>query len=109
VSVRPAILRQAARADIEQAVDHYRATAGAGTARGFIDAVERALAHLRHFPNSGSPRFAHELDMPGLRSWPLRRFSYLMFYTVDAAQVDVLRLLHGERDLPAWLRDATRD
>ena len=44
------------------------------------DELEKAFAHLSRQPASGSPRYAHKLDLPGLRSWPLTRFPYLVFY-----------------------------
>jgi hypothetical protein len=36
-------------------------------------------AQTRH-PASGSPRFSHELDIPGLRHWAVQGFPYLVFY-----------------------------
>jgi toxin ParE1/3/4 len=58
----------------------------------------------RH-PATGSLRYAHELDLPELRFWPLKRFPYLVFYVDHANHVDVWRILHGERDIPAWLNE----
>ena len=40
-----------------------------------------------------------------LRSWPLRGYPYLVFYVERDDHVDVWRLLHAERDIPAWLRE----
>jgi toxin ParE1/3/4 len=37
--------------------------------------------------------------------WPLRRFPHLVFYVVEADRIDVWRVLHGERDVPQWLRE----
>ena len=62
---------------------------------GFIDALERAYAHIS--------RYAHELNLPGLRSWKLTRYPYLIFYVEFENSVDVWRVLHGQRDIPAWL------
>jgi toxin ParE1/3/4 len=69
-----------------------------------VDAVEQAFAHLSRHPATGSPRYAHELNLPGLRSWPLTRFPYLVFYVERDDHVDVWRALQGHRDIPAWLQ-----
>ena len=39
----------------------------------------------------------------GLRSWPLTRHPYLVFYLERPDHIDVWRVLHGQRDIPAWL------
>jgi toxin ParE1/3/4 len=67
--------------------------------------VERAYRHIVAQPATGSQRYAHELDLPGLRSWPLKRYPYLIFYVERDDHLDVWRVLHGERDIPAWMRE----
>ncbi|MCC7198893.1 MAG: type II toxin-antitoxin system RelE/ParE family toxin [Gammaproteobacteria bacterium] len=101
----PAVLRSLAASDVEQAVDFYVSESSAETALGFVDALEHSFAYLGRHPASGSHRYAHELQLPALRSWPLRRYPYVVFYVQSAACVDVWRVLHAERDLPARLRD----
>ena len=105
MSDKPVIPRQHARRDTEEAVDHYLAIAGAKTALRLIDALQRAYAQIARHPGSGSPRYAQELGLAGLRSWPLKRFPYLVFYVERDDHIDVWRVLHGERDIPAWLRE----
>lgn len=83
-------------------LDYYMAEAGTPVALAFVDALDAALRHIAAHPASGSPRYAHEVDLPGLRVWPIRRFPHLVFY-VEGGDVDVWRVLHGERDIPAWL------
>lgn len=55
-------------------------------------------------PATGSPRYAHELNLPGLRCWSLARYPYLVFYVEHPDHIDVWRLLHGQRDIPAWMQ-----
>jgi len=81
-----------------------RAEAGAAVALRFVDEVERALAEIAAHPAAGSPRYAHALDLPGLRFRRLRRFPHLVFYLDGAGGPAVLRVLHGARDIPASLR-----
>ena len=73
-------------------------------AAAFVDALEQAMSHISRHPASGSPRYAHELSIPGLRHWPLRKFPYLVFYMELSNRVEVWRVLHGPRDIPAWMQ-----
>ncbi|MGB8149528.1 MAG: type II toxin-antitoxin system RelE/ParE family toxin [Azonexus sp.] len=50
-------------------------------------------------------QYAHELSLPDLRFWPLKRFPYLVFYVERESHIDVWRVLHGKRDIPVWLQD----
>jgi toxin ParE1/3/4 len=104
VTAKPIVPRAAARRDIDEAIDHYLSEAGEKTALHFIDALARAYRRIARQPAAGSTRYAHELDLPGLRSWPLRRFPHLVFYVERDDHIDVWRVLHGERDIPAWIR-----
>jgi toxin ParE1/3/4 len=56
-------------------------------------------------PASGSSRYAVELNLPGVGSWPLRRFPHLVFYVETKDCIDVWRVLHGARDIPTWLHE----
>jgi toxin ParE1/3/4 len=69
----------------------------------FIDALEQAYSHIARHPATGSPRYTHALNIPGLRFWSLTRYPYLVFYIERGDHIDVWRVLHGQRDLPAWL------
>ncbi|HEV2533456.1 type II toxin-antitoxin system RelE/ParE family toxin [Phenylobacterium sp.] len=102
---KPSILRQLARGDIEAAVDFYAAEAGEPVALRFVDALETALRMIGRHPAAGSPRLGQELDLPGLRTRLLNGFPYLVFYVERQDHVDVWRVLHGHRDIPAWLQE----
>lgn len=71
--------------------------------RLYLTALEQAITHIQHHPATGSPNYAHTLDIPGLRFWPLKRFPYQVFYIEWPDYIDVWRILHGHRDIPAWL------
>jgi toxin ParE1/3/4 len=106
VAGKRVIRRAAADADVERIIDHYLAVAGTDVALGFVDALERALLHLARHSSTGSPKYALELNLPGLRSWPLGRFPYLVFYFEKPHEVEVWRVLHDMLDLPEWLEGA---
>ena len=101
----PVIPRERAHRDAQDAVDHYLEEGADEAALGFVDALERAYAHIGRHPESGSTRYAHELNLPGLRSWPLKRYPYLAFYVAGETHIDVWRILHAKRDIPGWMQD----
>jgi toxin ParE1/3/4 len=103
VTVKPLVLRERARRDIEAAVDFYAGEAGAPTAERFVASLQATLSSIQARPALGSPSLGYELGLPGLRSRPLRRFPYLVFYVETEAAVDVWRVLHTRRDIPAGL------
>jgi toxin ParE1/3/4 len=61
----------------------------------------KSLSPHRALPSAGSARYAHELEVPGLRSWQVKGYAYLVFYIERDDYVDVWRVLHGSRDIPA--------
>ena len=107
MKVKALIQRTLALGDIDQAITHYLEQDAAAAALGFVDALERAYAHISKHAATGSLRYAHELDIPGLRSWPLSKYPYLVFYVERVDHVDVWRVLHMKRDIPAWMVDDT--
>ena len=109
MSSKPVVLREQARRDIDRAVEHYLAEASPAVALAFLDALEEAHRLIGEQPAAGSPRYAHELDLPGLRVWAVRRFPYLVLYVEQATEVDVWRVLHGARDVPAWMQEPPGD
>ena len=97
--------RERAERDIDEAAAHYRAEGGVEIELRFIDALEVAIRHVATHPATGSTRHASELKSRDLRFWAVKRFPFLIFYVEHTDHVDVWRVLHGARDLPAWLRD----
>lgn len=100
---KPVHLRALAANDIELAVDHYLAEAGADVAAQFIDAIQRDLGRLARQPQLGSLRFAYELGIPDMRAWPVHRFPHVVFYVEQDQRLDVWRVLHERRDIPSHL------
>ncbi|AVO55403.1 type II toxin-antitoxin system RelE/ParE family toxin [Ectopseudomonas mendocina] len=100
---KPIIPRELATRDVDNAITYYLEEQAEKAALGFVDALERAYKQISRHPASGSTRYAHELDLPGLRSWPLRRYPYLVFYVEQESHIDVWRVLHDMKDIPSWL------
>ena len=105
MSGKPVVLRERARRDIDDAIEHYLSEAEPAVALDFIDALEDTLRRIGERPAGGSPRLAHELDIPGLRFQSVAKVPYLVFYLERGADIDVWRVLHGARDIPSWMRE----
>lgn len=103
MTAKSVVPRELAQRDVEEAIDHYTDEAGADLALRFIDALSEAYRAIGNRPGTGSPRYAHELGLPGLRSRKLRKFPYLVFYLEREDHIDVWRVLHAQRDIPSWI------
>jgi toxin ParE1/3/4 len=106
VKAKPVVPRAQAKQDVDEAVAYCLSEDAPQAALGFIDALEKAYVHIARHPATGSPRYAHELNLPGLRVWSLTGYPHLVFYVERLDHVDVWRVLYGQRDIPAWLQDA---
>jgi len=95
-------VRPLATADIDHAAA-FLFDENPAAAVSFLDAVEAAFDLLVEPPGIGSPRYAHLLPGVNLRMWPVKGFPHLIFYLDRAGGIEVVRVLHGARDLPAIL------
>ncbi len=103
MKAKPVIPRVAANRDVDEAIEYYLGEKTPQAASGFINALEKAYSHIGRHPAAGSQRYAHELNLPGLRSWPLARYPHQVFYVERDDYIDVWRVLHGQRDMAGWL------
>lgn len=101
MSDKPVRLLAAAQRELRQTTAWYRDEATEALALRWADAVTLAIRHIRSNPRTGSSRYALDLNLPGLRFWPITGFPYLIFYIERETQVDVWRVLHMQRDIPA--------
>ena len=106
MSVTRIVRRRRAERDIDEAAEHYFEEGGVALELRFIDALEVAMRYVAAHASTGSPRYAVELNLPGLRFWPVKRFPYLIFYVEHDDCIDVLRVLHGAMNIPAWMTQA---
>ena len=105
MKAKPVVPRGQANRDVDEAIAYYITEGSVPAAMGFVDALEQAYAHIGRHPATGSPRYAHELNLSGLRCWPLTRYPHLVFYVERPDHIDVWRVLHGQRDIPVWMQD----
>lgn len=102
--MKPIVRRERADWDVQIAIEYYLQHAP-DFALVFVDALEQTYQQLQRRPTMGSPRYAHELNLPGLRFKKCKRFPYLVFYVENTEQIEIWRVLHERRDIPVWLVD----
>jgi toxin ParE1/3/4 len=103
VTAKPVIPSPIVQDEVDAAIVFYLSEADEETALAFIAALESAYRYIGENPSSGSPRWGHILDLPGLRCWKLKRFPWLIFYIERPRHVDVVRFMHAKRDIPNWM------
>jgi toxin ParE1/3/4 len=80
----------------------YIARENPDAARKLETAIDQTLNLLADFPDLGTKR--NEFG-PLLRSFPVRKFkNYIAFYRPIPGGIELLRMLHGARDLPTLFR-----
>lgn len=92
-----------ARLDAFEAALHIGENS-ADAALRFLDALEETLNLLAGMPELGRIRTFDAATLTGLRSIQVKGFdNYLVFYRPIESGVEVVRILHGARDLPSSL------
>lgn len=95
-------VRKAAVEDIQRICD-FISSENPEAATRFIDAVDEEFSLLSAHPFLGRQR---HFKIKGIRSWRVRGFEkYVIFYEVGAKALEVLRVLHGARDIRSILEE----
>lgn len=98
--------RAAARGDLVQAYRYYAREGGIAVADRFLAAAEATFARLAGRPGLGT-RYEHAHEAAGEpRYFPIGRFrKRLVFYRPVEGGIEVVRVLHGARDLEGILAE----
>jgi toxin ParE1/3/4 len=97
--MRRAFLQRVAEEDVQQIV-FYIAEDNLHAADAFRAAIEKARATLEDLPETGSPCDFDSHEVADLRMLPVPKFkNYLIFYRSTQEEVEILRVLHGARDV----------
>jgi len=96
-------IEELAERDLESHID-FIAADNPRKAAEFIEAVQSAFVRLGELPRIGKVREFRDPRLVGVRSWPIPQFAnYLIFYRITETALEVLRVLHGARDIDGAL------
>ncbi len=87
-------LTPAAEADLGEIFDYIR-TDSPGAAQRVLVRVREAMRRLAEYPRIGHLR--EDLADRSLRFWPV--YSYLIVYRPESRPLQIIRVLHGARDV----------
>ena len=99
---KPVIRRELADDDVNDAIS-YDASHSEQATLGLIDELERTYKLISAQPRIGSPRYGYELALPDLLFQKLDRYPYIIFDYRQEDHIDIWRVLHEKRDIPAHL------
>ena len=103
MTARRLVQRPRARRDI-LAIVGYIAERNPTAARALLAAFRQALTSLRAHPEAGRRYAPEHAAFAGVRALPIPGFpDYLIFSRYDGATVEVIRVIHGARDILAIL------
>ncbi|QDI04316.1 type II toxin-antitoxin system RelE/ParE family toxin [Xanthomonas cerealis pv. cerealis] len=105
--MKPVRWRPLARRDADEAAAWYGEQGGPTLELAFVDALEAAIKTIARHPGIGSSRHAVLLKLQHMRFWPLTGFPYLVFHVQRQTHIDLWRVLHVQRDIPAWIGEET--
>jgi toxin ParE1/3/4 len=95
------ILKPQAREDIKQ-IAAYIKEDSPQSSTAFRQTLENIYELLLELPEIGTARNFHNPEMTGLRMLPVRKFDmYLIFYRSTPEGLEIVRVVHGARDLPS--------
>jgi plasmid stabilization system protein ParE len=94
------VLTPAARADLTEIFD-YIAQDSPDAAHRVLEELRAAMKKLARMPDMG--HFRRDLASEPLRFWPV--YSYLIIYRPEARPIQVVRVLHGARDVRRILEE----
>jgi toxin ParE1/3/4 len=103
---RPRVLKRAvALRDLEEISEYIRQDSPRAALR-FLQAAERSFGLLAGEPLMGRAYEAEDPRLAALRCFRIAGFeSYLIFYQPALGGIEVVRVIHGARDIPTVLEE----
>jgi toxin ParE1/3/4 len=100
------VRRSSANRDLVAIFRKYARDAGIRVADRFFTEAELTFERLAGMPSMGTRYAPDEPLYADLRYFPIARFrTYLVFYRAIPDEIEVLRVLHGARDIHSILTD----
>jgi toxin ParE1/3/4 len=99
-------IRPSADADLAE-IAEYIAKDNIEAAIRFLESARRSMEFLTHSPKAGAEyMWSTNRRLRGVRKWSIDGFrQYLIFYRITTESIEIIRVVHGARDLPAVLAD----
>jgi len=91
----PVIIRPYAEADIRESFENFESIRP-GLGDRFVARVRELLERIEFMP------LLFGVVWQDVRAARLRKFRHIVYYVVFADRVEVLAVMHGSRDDPAW-------
>jgi toxin ParE1/3/4 len=89
-------------------IDHFvflGENASVDVARRFLQSANSAFEELAQMPQIGASRTFRNPRFAAVRMWPIRGFErFLVFYRPVKGGIEVLRVVHGARDIETVFR-----
>jgi toxin ParE1/3/4 len=94
------IIRDRATQDLRQQANYILINGSAATAEQFLELAEATFDRILTVPRIGKSLEFLSDRMGEVRQWRIKNFQdYLVFYRLQEDRVEILRVLHGARDL----------
>ncbi len=98
--------RRAARQDLMEIFRYYAREAGLRVAERFFTQAEATFTRLAGMPGMGTQYDHNHPALAELRFFPVSRFpKYIVFYRPAADGIQIVRVLHGARDIAGILAE----
>ena len=99
------IKRVAAKRDLTDHFVFLGENASVDVARRFLHAANVSFQALAKMPELGAQRTFRNPRWSSVRAWPVKGFErYLIFYRPLTDGVEILRVIHGARDIERLFR-----
>ena len=96
------LVRPEAERDLDAQADYYAEQEDLELALRFYEAAAKAFALIATQPRMGMVRKYRDPRLAGIRFHPMKDFEkHLIFYRPLADGIEVVRIVHGARDLEA--------
>jgi toxin ParE1/3/4 len=104
------IVRNKATQDLRQLANYILINGDSDTALRFFELAEITFAQLATTPSIGKVVQLVSSHIGEIRQWRIKDFKdYLIFYRIQDDRVEIIRVLHGARDLKDILSNLDRD
>lgn len=94
------VLTPAAEGDLLKIIEYLEGDTASAVLK-VVDALDEAMDRLADNPGTGHVR--RDLTDEDVRFWPV--FKYLVIYRPDTKPLEIVRVLHGRRDLKRLLSE----